>query len=159
MSDPDDKKGEADWLPRAAEQFSTKARSNTPGLLRAYIREHFEAVMAVKQDRGLSWPQVAVLLSKRGLTKADGSPLDGNMVGVTAAQVRWERCPRSRKRRTWTSNGKQITSEAASTPPNPPAPPPPIPTAPPPASGTGTGDAAAVPSRDVLEQPWLSPAR
>jgi hypothetical protein len=138
MSAYENKKGEVEWLPQAAKQFSTTARPFKPGPLRTYFREHFEAVIAMKKYCGFSWPQVAVLLAGRGLTKADGSPLDGNLVAVTAAQVRWERYPRSRRRRTWDSTGKQASLEAPDAHPISPGSLTPAPVVLPPASGDRT---------------------
>jgi hypothetical protein len=90
---------EAAWLDQAAAQLDPSSGTNKAGALRTYLRAHYDAVLAIKESRQLSWGQIATLLQARGLTKTDGSPLDGNAVGVMAAQVRWERSPRSRQRR------------------------------------------------------------
>ncbi len=90
---------EAELLARAAEGLEPARNTAEPSPLRRYMREHYDALVALKAARGLSWPQLAVVLSKRGLTKTDGSPLDGNAVAVMAAQVRWERDPASRQKR------------------------------------------------------------
>jgi hypothetical protein len=90
---------EAELLARAAEGLEPARNTAEPSPLRRYMRENFDALLALKAARGLSWPQLAVVLSKRGLTKSNGSPLDGNVVAVMAAQVRWERDPASRQKR------------------------------------------------------------
>lgn len=114
---------EAEWLALAAEEFAPAKNQAEPSKLRLYMRVHYDALLALKDTRGLSWPQVAAILSKRGITKADGSPLDGNTVGVMAAQVRWERDPTSRqkrKRRKPRSKATQAPSSVAtSVPPEP----------------------------------------
>lgn len=90
---------EAELLERAAAGLEPARNTAEPSPLRRYIREHYDALLALKAARRLSWPQLATVLSKRGLTKSNGGPLDGNVVAVMAAQVRWERDPASRRKR------------------------------------------------------------
>lgn len=90
---------EVEWLLQAAQEFGPASDPQKAGELRLYLRDNFDAVMKVKDDRKLSWGQVASILAKRGLTKKNGNPLDANIVAVTAAAVRLERNPRSRKGR------------------------------------------------------------
>src|SRR3712207_60188 len=90
---------EAEWLAHLAAKMEPAKSHREAGPLRLYVRENFAALMSVKEQHKLSWSQMAEVLTKRGFTKANGDPLDGNSVAVTAAAVRWEKYPRSRKRR------------------------------------------------------------
>ena len=90
---------EAEWLAQAASKVAPIEKPGQPSPLRIYMREHFETLMRVKAERGLSWPQMATILSERGLAKADGSSLDGNAVAVMAAHIRTERGPKPAPKR------------------------------------------------------------
>lgn len=117
-TDPAD---EAAALERAAAELEPAGSPRQPGALLTYMRANYDAVMEVKAKRGLSWPQVAALLSGRGLTKENGSPLDGNAVAVAAARVRWQRNPRSRRKRRQTSSAPAPAPAAAIPAPEPQA--------------------------------------
>lgn len=136
---------EAEWLAKAAEDFAPSPGARAPGELRRYLQANFEAVMALKSDRKLSWGQVAAILSKRGLTKANGSPLDANIVAVTAAAVRLERPGARRKRRPVKPQVTQVVSAAPAPEPTKaevPAP------APPPPAAPESAEAPAMPAAD-----------
>jgi len=121
---------EADLLARAAEGLEPARNTAEPSPLRRYMREHYDVLLALKADRGLSWPQLAVVLSKRGLTKSNGSPLDGNVVAVMAAQVRWERDPASRQKRKKVRPKAARVASPSPARPEVPEPPPVTPTRP-----------------------------
>ena len=142
---------EVEWLLEAAQEFGPASDPQKAGELRLYLRDNLDAVMKVKSDRKLSWGQVATILTKRGLTKKNGDPLDANIVAVTASAVRLERNPRGRKRRAATpaKAGKQAEATATSASHLPPAgldpvvPPPATvqaETHTPPSSGSSVGD-------------------
>ncbi|MBI0537707.1 hypothetical protein D9599_19280 [Roseomonas sp. KE2513] len=139
---------EVEWLLEAAQEFGPASDPRKAGELRLYLRDNLDAVMKVKDDRKLSWGQVATILTKRGLTKKNGDPLDANIVAVTASAVRLERNPRGRKRRAATPAraGKQAATPASHLPPaglDPVVPPPATvqaETHTPPPSGSSAGD-------------------
>ena len=88
-----------------------------PSPLRIYMREHFETLMGIKTARGLSWSQMAAILAERGLAKANGSALDGNVVAVMAAHIRMERGPKPVPKRKGRARRRRETPVEPSAPP------------------------------------------
>lgn len=113
---------EAEWLSRAASRIATAGSASQASPLRVYLRKNYDALIRIKAERKLSWPQVAVILSERGLAKADGSKLDGNAVAVMAAHVRLERDPKPPKRRARARVRRGDAAEPPAPTPAPPAP-------------------------------------
>ncbi|MBV1800474.1 hypothetical protein [Siccirubricoccus sp. G192] len=160
MTDKSDMNREAEWLAAAASHLEPASRSNSPGALRSYLREHLAAVLAAKGQQRLSWEQTAMLLTERGLTREDGGPLNGKLVSAMASQVADERDPVRLKRRTTKGSRQYRRSPDCMGPgeaicditfsPTPNSPPPAAPVAPAPAAGrpeAGKGGDAEIATR------------
>jgi hypothetical protein len=115
----DQVENEADWLMRTAAELQLSGRKTTAGALLTYIRANFDAMMMVKEAKGLSWTQMAAVLSSRGITKEDGSPLDRTIVSVTAYRVQAERDPAARRRRIKAKQKAETTPKPRPSAPEP----------------------------------------
>lgn len=104
MSGQDD--SEAEWLAQAMDGRTPTAGSNQPSALRTYMRQHYDTLMRLKTERGFSWAKLAEVLAERGLTKADGTPLNGPAVYSAATHERHQRSPQARKSRKITGDGR-----------------------------------------------------